>query len=129
MPPDLTHFPAHDLDAVLSRIDAQTQAAVDAIEHARDFAFELSRLRGHGSVDGVDVVVDHVGLTLSIAYTDQALRAGPQALGKTTMAALRAALDDALAQVVVRTHETWGDDAMAGRIVAEVEERFSAVPR
>lgn len=129
MPSDLTNFPARDLDAVLRRIDAQTQAAMDAIEHARDFAFELRALRGHGSADGVDVVVDHVGLTLGVTYTDRVTRLEPEGLARATMSALRAALDDVLAQVAERTHATWDDDAMVGRIVAEVEERFSVVPR
>ncbi|WP_162598721.1 hypothetical protein [Nocardioides gilvus] len=129
MPSDLTQSPPETIDAALSRIDAQTRAAIDAVERARAFSADLVELRGHGSADGVDVVVDHVGLALGVTYTEHALRTGPAMLARATMAALGAALDDALAQVTRRTRETWGDDPVAAQIVAEVEQRFAVVPR
>ena len=114
---------------MLNRIDAQTQSAIDAVERARAFAAELAKLRGHGSASGVDVVVDQVGLTLGVTYTDGATRMAPRALAHATMAALRAALDDALVQVTQRTREVWGDDPVSEQIVAETAERFAVVPR
>lgn len=129
MSPDATHPPLHDVDAVLNRIDAQTQAAIDAVERARTFSSGLTAVRGRGRADGVGVVVDHVGLLLEVTFTEQAASTGPTPLARATMAALRSALDDALVQVRQRTRETWGDDPVSGQIVAEVAERFAVVPR
>lgn len=129
MPSDSTHSPPHSLDEALARIDAQTQAAADAVERARGFAAQLGRIRGRGSVAGVGAVVDHVGITHDITYTDPATRMSPEALASATMEALRAALADALAQVTERTRETWGSDPLADDIVAEVAARFEVVSR
>lgn len=129
MAADLTHSPPHDLDAALSRIDAQTQAAVDAVERARAFTATLAGLRGRGSVGGVRVTVDHAGLVLGVDYTDTAVRAKPQALSQATMAAVGAALDDVLAQLSEQTRQAWGTDPVADRIVAEATTRFAAVVR
>lgn len=129
MPPNSTQPPLDDVDAVLSRIDTQTQAAIDAVERARTFTAGLSAVRGRGRVEGVSVVVDHVGLLLGVTYTEQSTRTGPERLAQATMSALVGALDDALAQVRQRTHETWGDDPVSGQIVAEVADRFAVVPR
>ena len=121
--------PAQSIDETLARIDAQTQAAVDAVERARGFADTLTRIRGRGSVAGVSVEVDHVGITVAISYADPAPRMSPEALAGATMSALRAALADVLGQVTERTQATWGSDPVADRIVAEVAERFAVVSR
>lgn len=129
MPFDITDSSPQDLDSVLSRIDAQTQAAVDAVERARSFSAQLAGLRGRGRVAGVRVTVDHAGLVLGIDYTEDAVRAGAEVLSQATMAALGVALDDVLAQLAEQTQRTWGEDPVADRIIDEATTRFAAVAR
>ena len=126
---EFTHSPPQTLNEPLARIEAQTQSALDSVEKTRDFSAQLNRLRGRGSVAGVSVVVDHVGLTREVVFTDPATRMSPEALSSATMGAVRAALSDALEQVAARAHETFGSDGMAAHIVAEVSARFAVVSR
>lgn len=126
MPPD--HPPA-DLDEALARVDARSRAATEAVEGARAFAEAMEQLRGRGQASGVRVVVNWIGLPVSVTYDELAARLGAQALSTATMAAVRAALGDALAQVTVKARETWAGDPLADQVVAEVTQRFAVVTR
>lgn len=128
-------MPAHrapapqSLGDALSRIDARTRQATEGLERVRAFAAALERVRGRGRSAGVEVVVNHVGLMVQVTYPDPVGATAPGDLSVATMTALRAALGDALGQVADRARATWGDDPLAGQVVAELRARFAEVGR
>lgn len=121
--------PPTSVEEALARIDATTQAAHDAVTRARDFAAGLERLHGHGQRDGVAVVVNHLGVLLEITYPASLTSTTPSGLAAATRSAVRAAVADMVSQLTVSARETWGDDPLADRVVAEVTQRFAGFLR